>query len=313
MLNFALTFLGLVAVAFIVYAGYLYVISGGDDGNMEKAKKIILYALIGILVILAAYAIVNTVIQNVGRGTGESRRSAEVMNPTPGGTIPGGVAVPGGPISPTDPAIQENLQSLVTVSGNGVQDFGSTAVATLEVAQGGITFGLNTQAQALLDFGDGTQGILNTIDNPAATLTHPFGEERTYPVRVVIENVQVIFPARKEIVVGGITADFNMNRAEISVGEPLRLTLQTQATVGSIGNFTWTCSGGAGCFSETSGRNANLTFSAPGQYDITLTVENVLGLSDSMTRTIRVIGGAPVANFSFCFGGGKSTSGRVCF
>ena len=313
-LNFALTFLGLVAVAFIVYAGYLYVISGGDDGNMEKAKKIILYALIGILVILAAYAIVNTVIQNAGRGTGDRGEVPEVTGTTPGGTIPGGVVVPGSPISPTNPAIQENLQSIVTVSGNGVQDFGSTAVATLEAAQGGITFGLNTQAQALFDFGDGTQGILNTIDNPAATLTHPFGEERTYPVRVVIENVQGTFPARKEIVVGGITADFNMNRAEISVGESLAVDASnSQATVGSIGNFTWTCSGGAGCFSETSGRNASLSFSVPGEYTITLTVENVLGLTDSMSRTIRVIGGAPVASFSFASAGVSQRPGEFEF
>lgn len=61
-LNFALIFLGLVAVAFVIYAGFLYVTSAGDDGAVEKGKKILIYAAIGIIVVLASYAIVNTLL-----------------------------------------------------------------------------------------------------------------------------------------------------------------------------------------------------------------------------------------------------------
>lgn len=305
-LNFALTFLGLIAVAFIVYAGFLYVTSAGDDGNMEKAKKIILYAVIGILVILAAFALVNTVIQNAGRGTGDRGEVPEGSIPT-GSTVNsnGTITLPNGTIltSPngndTTPTISGNLGNLITVSGEGVQDFGGTAVATPEGALSGITFGLNTQAQALFDFGDGTQAVLNTVDNPTATVVHPFGEERSYVVRVIIENAQGSLPVRKEIVVGGLAASFNMNRAEISVGESLELDASTtQVTVGSISNYTWTCAGGEGCFTETFGRQKSVEFSAPGEYDVILTVGNVLGLTDSYSKTIRVIGGAPVASFN---------------
>ncbi len=66
-INFALFFLGLVAVGFIIYGGFLYVTSQGDDGNTEKAKNIIIYAVIGIIVILISYALINTII---GSGTG---------------------------------------------------------------------------------------------------------------------------------------------------------------------------------------------------------------------------------------------------
>ncbi len=66
-INFALFFLGLVAVGFVIYGGFLYVTSQGDDGNTEKAKNIIIYAVIGIIVILVSYALVNTII---GSGTG---------------------------------------------------------------------------------------------------------------------------------------------------------------------------------------------------------------------------------------------------
>lgn len=66
--NFVLSFLGLIAVIFIIYAGYLYVIDGGGDGQKDKAKKIIIYVSIGIIVILASYALVNTLIQEAPIG-----------------------------------------------------------------------------------------------------------------------------------------------------------------------------------------------------------------------------------------------------
>ncbi len=70
--NFALSFLGLVAVAVIIYGGFLYVTAGGEEGQTEKGKKSIMYAIIGILVVLSSYAIVNTLITEAPGG-GEDR------------------------------------------------------------------------------------------------------------------------------------------------------------------------------------------------------------------------------------------------
>ena len=61
-INYILTFLGLVAVAFIVYAGFLLVTAGGEEDNLNKGKKIITYAAIGIVIVLLAYSIVNVII-----------------------------------------------------------------------------------------------------------------------------------------------------------------------------------------------------------------------------------------------------------
>ncbi len=61
-IDFFLGFLGLIATLAIIVGGYYYIISGGDDGNAEKGKKIILYAIIGIIIIILSYAIVNTVL-----------------------------------------------------------------------------------------------------------------------------------------------------------------------------------------------------------------------------------------------------------
>jgi len=46
----------------IIYGGFLYVSAAGNDEKIGKAKKIIMYAIVGIIVILLSFAIVNTVL-----------------------------------------------------------------------------------------------------------------------------------------------------------------------------------------------------------------------------------------------------------
>ncbi|MBT5016069.1 hypothetical protein HN748_05800 [Candidatus Peregrinibacteria bacterium] len=66
--NFFLYFLGFLATVMIIYGGILYVTSAGNDENVQKAKKILMYAIVGIIVILLSFAIVNTVIGGAGTG-----------------------------------------------------------------------------------------------------------------------------------------------------------------------------------------------------------------------------------------------------
>jgi len=67
-LNWFLGFLGFIAVAMVIYGGVLYVTSAGEDEKTGKAKKILLYAIIGIIIIFLSFAIVNTVIGGAGTG-----------------------------------------------------------------------------------------------------------------------------------------------------------------------------------------------------------------------------------------------------
>lgn len=53
---------GLVAVVYIIVGGVQYMTSGGDAAKIEKAKKIILYAVIGLVVCALSFAIVNFVV-----------------------------------------------------------------------------------------------------------------------------------------------------------------------------------------------------------------------------------------------------------
>ncbi len=60
--NYILFFLGLIATIMIIYGGFLYITSGGDDAGAEKGKKILMYAAIGLIVVLISYAVVNTLL-----------------------------------------------------------------------------------------------------------------------------------------------------------------------------------------------------------------------------------------------------------
>lgn len=64
--NLLLYILGAVAVIMIIVGGFMYVTSGGDAGGVKKAKDTIFYAVIGLIVALLAYAIVNFVAKSFG-------------------------------------------------------------------------------------------------------------------------------------------------------------------------------------------------------------------------------------------------------
>lgn len=56
---------GAIAVLIMALAGFKYVMSRGDPGATAKAKDTILYALVGLIVSIAAYAIVSFVVPKV--------------------------------------------------------------------------------------------------------------------------------------------------------------------------------------------------------------------------------------------------------
>jgi len=60
--NVMLFIVGAISVIMIVVGGLRYVISGGNSGNITGAKNTILYAVVGLVVAVLAYAIVNFVI-----------------------------------------------------------------------------------------------------------------------------------------------------------------------------------------------------------------------------------------------------------
>lgn len=64
-LNMILFVLGAISVLMLVYGGIRYTISGGNASSVTAAKNTILYAIIGLVVALMAYAIVNFVLTSL--------------------------------------------------------------------------------------------------------------------------------------------------------------------------------------------------------------------------------------------------------
>lgn len=60
--NILLFFIGAVAVIMIVIGGIKYTTSNGDQNQLTSAKNTILYAVVGLVVAIMAYAIVQFVI-----------------------------------------------------------------------------------------------------------------------------------------------------------------------------------------------------------------------------------------------------------
>lgn len=53
----ALSLLGIVFILLTIYAGFLWMTAGGDEGNIDKAKSILTAAVIGLAIIFLSYAI----------------------------------------------------------------------------------------------------------------------------------------------------------------------------------------------------------------------------------------------------------------
>lgn len=64
-INGVIAVLGLVCVVVMIIGGINYMISAGESAKVKKAKDTILYGLIGLVICVLAFAIVNFVITNI--------------------------------------------------------------------------------------------------------------------------------------------------------------------------------------------------------------------------------------------------------
>lgn len=63
--NILLFVIGTISVIMIIVGGIRYVVSGGDSNAVTGAKNTILYSVIGLVVAIMAYAIINFVIASL--------------------------------------------------------------------------------------------------------------------------------------------------------------------------------------------------------------------------------------------------------
>lgn len=65
-INTVLAITGAIAVLIIVLAGFRYIVSQGNPSEIATAKNAIIYSLVGLVVIMFAFAIVNFVLEGLG-------------------------------------------------------------------------------------------------------------------------------------------------------------------------------------------------------------------------------------------------------
>jgi hypothetical protein len=83
--NVMLYLIGAISVIMLIIGGLRYVVSGGDSTAVQNAKNTILYAVVGIIVAILAYAVVSFVISSFSGTSGGS---------SIGGTVSGQAAAP---------------------------------------------------------------------------------------------------------------------------------------------------------------------------------------------------------------------------
>lgn len=72
LIRVALGFLGVVAVCIVLFGGFKWMTAGGNDEKVSEAKRLLIAGLIGLAIILSAYAIVEFVISSILTATGNA-------------------------------------------------------------------------------------------------------------------------------------------------------------------------------------------------------------------------------------------------
>lgn len=67
LIGVVLSFLGIVFLLLIIYAGFLWMTAGGNTDKVGKAKKLLINGVIGLILILAAFAISSFVLNAISQ------------------------------------------------------------------------------------------------------------------------------------------------------------------------------------------------------------------------------------------------------
>ena len=100
-LNITFGFLGILLLVYFIYAGYLWMTAGGSPEQVEKARTIMKNAVIGLIIIVSAFAISNFILSwlggtnggsgGAGGGSGSSSRAGSLGFPGAAGALGAGL------------------------------------------------------------------------------------------------------------------------------------------------------------------------------------------------------------------------------
>ncbi len=141
-INASLGLLGILLVGIIVYAGFLYMTSGGDEEKTNQAKRWIRNAIIGLILILSSWAIARFVIERLlDATTNGGQVTTGGGGPGFGGGFTGGGASTSFQVKSISPQGSVSIRNVVVkiVFTRPVDDDTAGAIAVLQ--NGGTTVG----------------------------------------------------------------------------------------------------------------------------------------------------------------------------
>ncbi len=68
--NSILTLVGIIAVIFVIIGGVRYITSQGDESAAAQAKLTVIYAVLGIVIVILSSVLINMIILSTGGGKG---------------------------------------------------------------------------------------------------------------------------------------------------------------------------------------------------------------------------------------------------
>lgn len=71
-IQWILGLLGIIGVAFVLYGGFLWLTSAGNEDKIERAKKVITAAVIGLVIVLLSWAIIQFAVRTLTNVSGVS-------------------------------------------------------------------------------------------------------------------------------------------------------------------------------------------------------------------------------------------------
>lgn len=69
LINFILGLLGVILLVYIMLAGFYWMTAGGNEDNVKKAKTMMMNATVGLIIVIASFAIATFVQSQLGFGT----------------------------------------------------------------------------------------------------------------------------------------------------------------------------------------------------------------------------------------------------
>lgn len=165
-INILLGLLGIILLSLLIYAGYLYMTSGGDPEKVAKAKNYIRNAIIGLIIIASSFAIANFVLSQLAGitsetgGTSVGGAGGGGLFPSRAGSLGGGIIEYHSP-GPNATNVPRNTAIVITFKEPILV---SSMIKDWTEATSNTNIGLNTNTVKLYRTSQGIGAALATAD-----------------------------------------------------------------------------------------------------------------------------------------------------